>query len=48
LPHNPALANKFLGNATPVIGSDRARRVIDMVWKLDTLGDVGELVRACA
>lgn len=43
-----ALAEKFLSNARPVIGADRARRVIDMVWKLDTLSDVGELVRACA
>ncbi len=42
-----ALREKFLGNATPAIGADQARRVVDMIWKLETLGDVGELVRAC-
>ena len=42
-----ALREKFLGNATPVIGADRSRRVVDLIWKLDTLADIGELVRAC-
>jgi 2-methylcitrate dehydratase PrpD len=42
-----ALSEKFLGNATPVIGADQARRVVEMIGKLETLGDVGELVRAC-
>jgi 2-methylcitrate dehydratase PrpD len=42
-----ALREKFLGNTTPAIGADQARRVIDMIWKLDTLSEVGELVRAC-
>ena len=42
-----ALREKFLLNATPAIGADQARRVIDMIWALDTLSDVGELVRAC-
>ena len=42
-----ALREKFLGNATPAIGADRARRVVDMTWKLEALSDVGELVRAC-
>ena len=42
-----ALREKFLGNATSAIGADQARRVIDIIWKLDTLGEVGELVRAC-
>ena len=43
-----ALEEKFLGNAAPVIGADRARRVVDMIWRLDALGDIGELLRACA
>jgi hypothetical protein len=43
-----ALGGKFLGNAAPAIGEDRARRVADMIWKLETLSDIGELVRACA
>ena len=42
-----ALEEKFRRNAIPVIAADRARRVADMIWKLDTLSDVGELVRAC-
>jgi 2-methylcitrate dehydratase PrpD len=42
-----ALTDKFLGNATPVIGADQARRVSEMVGKLDALGDIGDLVRAC-
>jgi hypothetical protein len=42
-----ALREKFLGNATSAIGADQARRVVDMVWTLETLNDVGELVRAC-
>ena len=42
-----ALREKFLGNATPAIGADQARRVGDMIGKLDALSDVGELVRAC-
>jgi 2-methylcitrate dehydratase PrpD len=43
-----ALREKFFGNVTPAIGADRARRLVDMIATLDTLGDVGELVRACA
>ena len=43
-----ALREKYLGNATPVIGADRARRVADMISALESLGDVGDLVRACA
>jgi 2-methylcitrate dehydratase PrpD len=43
-----ALRAKFIGNAEPVIGKDRARQAADMIAVLDTLGDVGELVRNCA
>lgn len=42
-----ALSDKFLGNAAPAVGAEQARRVIDIIWRLDTLGDAGELVRAC-
>jgi 2-methylcitrate dehydratase PrpD len=42
-----SLTEKFLLNATAAIGADQARRVIDTIWSLDTLGDVGDLVRAC-
>jgi 2-methylcitrate dehydratase PrpD len=43
-----ALRAKFLGNAVPIVGADRAQRIIETVATLETLGDVGELVRACA
>ena len=43
-----ALTEKFLENATPVIGADRARKVLDITAKLDELADIGELVRTCA
>jgi 2-methylcitrate dehydratase PrpD len=43
-----ALVEKFTGNAVPVVGAERARRIRDIVWTLDTLADIGELVRACA
>jgi 2-methylcitrate dehydratase PrpD len=42
------LRAKFLGNAEPVIGADRSRRVEDMISRLDTLDDIGELIRASA
>ncbi len=42
-----ALREKFLGNATPAISANQARTVADMIWKLDSLSDVGDLVRAC-
>ena len=41
------LKDKYFGNAGPVIGADQARRVADMIGTLDTLSDVGDLVRAC-
>ena len=42
------LVQKFTGNAEPVLGRDRARSLADMIWGLDTLADVGDLVRASA
>jgi 2-methylcitrate dehydratase PrpD len=42
------LREKFLGNAAPVIGAQRARQVADMFLRLDTLSDIGDLVRASA
>jgi 2-methylcitrate dehydratase PrpD len=41
-----ALRDKFFGNATPVVGADQARRIADMIWMLDTMSDIGDLVRA--
>jgi 2-methylcitrate dehydratase PrpD len=42
-----ALKEKFLGNATPAIDAAKARRVADIIGNLETLGDIGDLVRAC-
>jgi 2-methylcitrate dehydratase PrpD len=42
------LIEKFRSNAGTVLGADRARIVADMIWQLDTLADIGELVRASA
>ncbi len=42
-----ALREKFIGNSEPVIGRDRSRQAADMIGTLDTLRDVGELVRIC-
>jgi hypothetical protein len=43
-----ALAEKFLKNATPVVGRDRAAQLVEMAATLEGLGDFGQLVRACA
>jgi 2-methylcitrate dehydratase PrpD len=39
-----AIETKFLANATPVIGVERAGRARDLVWGLDKLADVRELI----
>jgi hypothetical protein len=42
------LREKFHGNAEPVLGAQRARTLADMIFRLDTLTDIGDLVRASA
>jgi 2-methylcitrate dehydratase PrpD len=39
---------KFMANAEPVVGGKRAEQICDMVWKLDEVGDLGELTELCA
>ena len=39
-----AIEAKFLANATPVIGADRAKRACDYVWSLERQPDVRELI----
>ncbi len=41
------LEAKFLGNATTAIGAQQARKVIELVWGLDQVKDVGQLVALC-
>jgi 2-methylcitrate dehydratase PrpD len=43
-----AIENKFIANATPVVGEERARQIAAMVWKLEALGDVRDLIKLCA
>ncbi len=43
-----ALEAKFIANAEPVIGHDRASRVRDIVRRLERVADMRELIRLCA
>jgi len=43
-----ALETKFLGNAGAAIGSERAKKIIDLAWRLDALTDVRDITQACA
>jgi 2-methylcitrate dehydratase PrpD len=43
-----AIEAKFLANATPVIGAERARAVRDRVWALEKLPDMRELIALLA
>jgi 2-methylcitrate dehydratase len=37
---------KFHALVDPMVGSDPAHKIVDIVWKLDRAGDVDELIRA--
>lgn len=43
-----AIEAKFMANAAPAIGEDRARRACDLMWKIESLDDVRDLTRTCA
>jgi 2-methylcitrate dehydratase PrpD len=43
-----ALEEKFMANAMLAVGEARARGIAKAVWSLETLTDVGDLVRLCA
>ena len=43
-----AIEDKFMANAAPVIGEERARQVTAAAWALDTLTDVRDIVKLCA
>jgi 2-methylcitrate dehydratase PrpD len=45
---NAAIEAKFLANATPVIGRERAERVCAFVWSLEKRPDIRELVALVA
>ncbi len=39
---------KFLTLAEPVLGSNRARQAVELVYRMETLDDAGEIARLCA
>jgi 2-methylcitrate dehydratase PrpD len=39
---------KFLILAEPVLGSDRAHRAVELVYRMETLDDAGDLARVCS
>jgi 2-methylcitrate dehydratase len=41
-----AVEGKFLGLVEPIIGETRARKIIELVWKLDEAKNVGGLMQA--
>jgi hypothetical protein len=43
-----AIEAKFLANATPVIGSERAKRACALAWSLEKLADARELIALLA
>src|SRR5262249_41101329 len=43
-----AIEDKFMANATPVVGEERARQVTAAAWALDALADVRDVVKHCA
>jgi 2-methylcitrate dehydratase PrpD len=43
-----AIENKFLANAAPAVGEERARQIAAMAWKLDELPDMRALIGLCA
>ena len=43
-----AIEAKFIANAVPVIAAERARKACELVWSLDKLKDVRELIALLA
>ena len=47
-PRNPMsddeLGAKFLGSVAPVLGEKRAKELIDRIWNIEDLDDVGKLM----
>ncbi len=43
-----AIEAKFIANATPALGAERARRAADLVWSLEKVADMRELLALLA
>jgi 2-methylcitrate dehydratase PrpD len=41
-----AVEGKFLALVEPVIGQERAKKIIELVWKLDEAKNVDELMQS--
>src|SRR5262245_31705369 len=42
------IEDKFIANAEPVIGAERARQVVAAAWSLEGLADMRDVVKLCA
>ena len=43
-----AIEAKFVANAEPIIGAERARKIVSFVWNLDAATDMRELTKLMA
>ncbi len=43
---DPEVEEKFSALVEPMLGSDRAQKIVDLVWKLDEAKNVDELMRS--
>jgi 2-methylcitrate dehydratase PrpD len=41
------MKEKFMANAEPIVGEERASKIYNMIWKLDEIRDVGDLLKLC-
>jgi len=42
------IETKFFDNAEPIVGAEKAKAIREMVWSLESVSDVGDLVKLCA
>jgi 2-methylcitrate dehydratase PrpD len=45
---NEDVSEKFLNLADPVLGPARAQRAVELVYRLETVEDAGDVARLCA
>jgi 2-methylcitrate dehydratase PrpD len=46
--NDAAIESKFIANATPALGAERARRAADLVWSLEKVADTRDLLALLA
>ncbi len=42
-----AIKEKFMANAEPIVGQVRASKIYNLIWKLDEISDIGDLLKIC-